>query len=151
MIRDQIDASVFVEHLLPNKGTKKQRMLKESCRRYIDELTDRDINAAISFGTLGEIWLAIHNKAPKEQQDTILQRMNDLLYECEIIINGPTFETFSKVMEIHKQDNRIKPSDALRLAETSTLERERFITLDEELLQNKSLQTFLEIKVVLPN
>lgn len=151
MIRDQIDASVFVEHLFPVQMAKKQRILKESCRRYIDNLTERDIEASLSYGALGEIWLAIHNKVQKENQETILQKMNELLYECKIIINAPTYETHKKVIEIHEIDTRIKPSDALRLAETCTLERERFITVDAELLESKRLQEFLGIKIVPPN
>src|SRR3989344_4632623 len=87
-LQDQVDASVFVEHLLPSQR-KKYRKLREDCRRYIDRLKNEEIECAMSYGGLGEIWLAIRKRISEEQQFSILQDVNSLLHECHMKFNAP--------------------------------------------------------------
>lgn len=151
-LKDQIDASVFMEHLLPapvhNRKTAMQT--REACRNYFYKLHNEIINGTISDGALGEIWSAVHKKVPKEKRDGILRQMNDLIDECKLVINGPSAESCMKAVEIMEFDTRIDPGDALRLAEASASGQERFVTIDKHLLENKQLENIVGIKIVSP-
>ena len=149
-LQDQVDASVFVEHLLPSEGRKKFREQKENCRRYILRLKNEEIDCFISYGGLGEIWHAIRKRVSEEQQSEVLREMNKLIHECYIKLNAPTTETYKVALAILADDTLMKPSDALRLAEAKTLGKERFITIDRELIENKIQQNKLNLKVVNP-
>ena len=149
-LQDQIDASVFVEHLLPSKGRKKNREIVESCRKYIYRLTTGEIEGTISYPALGEIWLAIRKRVSEERQSEMLAKMNWTLHECNIRFNSPTNETLRIATDILKEDTIMKPSDALRLAETLAANNERLVTIDKELVENVVQQNKLRIKIVYP-
>ena len=150
-LQDQVDASVFAEHLLPIQGRKKFREQKENCRKYIFRLRAGEIECAVSYGALGEIWLAVRKRVPEEQQSEMLHDMNELLHECHIKFNAPTPETYKVATAILSDDTLMKPSDALRFAEAVTLGKERFVTIDQELIGNKVQQNRLNLKVVYPH
>jgi len=150
-LQDQVDASVFVEHLLPSQGRKKYQQLREDCRRYILRLKNEEIDCFMSYGGLGEIWHAIRKRVSEEQQYEILHAMNKLLHECNVKLNAPEAETYKRATEILANDTRMKPSDALRLAEAATLGKERFVTIDQELIDNKIIHSKLNLKVVYPH
>ncbi len=150
-LKDQVDASVLVEHLLPSRGRKKYQDVTEACRKYIYRLTTDEIDGEMSYPALGEIWLAIRKRVPEERQSVMLQDMNALLHECSIKFNSPAGETFKTATAILSEDILMKPSDALRLAETATAGNKRFVTIDQELVENKVQQNKLGIKVVYPH
>jgi len=149
-LQDQVDASVFVEHLLPSQR-KDYRQIREHCRRYIARLKDEEIYGFMSYGVLGEIWLAVRKRIPEEQQFEVLRDINALLHECHIRFNAPTPETYKVATAILAEDTLMKPSDALRFAEAVTLGNERFVTIDRELIENKVQQNKLNLKVTHPH
>ena len=150
-LQDQVDASVFVEHLLPSQGRKKYQQLREDCRRYILRLKNEEIDGTMSYGGLGEIWLAIRKRIQEERQFGMLQDMNTLLHECNVRFNAPSPETYKVATAILADDILMKSSDALRLAEAVTLGKDRFVTIDLELIENKIQQNKLNLKVVYPH
>jgi len=150
-LQDQVDASVFVEHLLPSQGRKKYQQLREDCRRYILRLKNEEIDGTMSYGGLGEIWLAIRKRIQEERQFGMLQDMNTLLHECHVRFNAPSPETYKVATAILADDILMKSSDALRLAEAVTLGKDRFVTIDLELIENKIQQNKLNLKVVYPH
>ena len=81
----------------------------------------------------------------------MLHDMNELLHECHIKFNAPSPETYKVATAILSDDTLMKPSDALRFAEAVTLGKERFVTIDQELIGNKVQQNKLNLKVVYPH
>lgn len=83
-LQDMIDASVFVECLISHHG-KANRLVRDACLKYVLHLTNEIIEGYVSYGTLGEIWLAVRQKVQQQEQEADLVRLHDLLDKCHII------------------------------------------------------------------
>lgn len=150
MEKEQIDACVILELAMEQRRDKGQRVIMETCRKYVFSHVAEYRNGSLSLPALGEIWGALLRKvSDARQREKAFNLIGDIIEQCSILISSPTRATYSAADDILKFDPRMEPADALRIAEAIT-EEAIFVTIDQKLIENVRLQEKFNVKIKLP-
>ncbi len=138
--KHHIDTSVLIE---PEK-TEDGRL----CRRYLQKL-NYNYAGVLSFPVLSEIFVIISNLEDFNQIWDFLEPLLATIKLRKMEFYSPK-DTGTILNDIQKADERIGSIDREILASAFEDKADALITLDRELIKNKTLEKLLRIKIVHP-
>lgn len=120
-----------------------------SCIRYIKRAS-KTYQGSISTLSLGEIQRNIVG-LEFNKLIALYEYLHDQLNTFKINIVQPSFDCYSKAMELRKKEGRLKAPDALNIAIGVINGANCFTTLDKELIESSlTIEKRFDLKVVHP-
>ena len=139
------------------KPKKSKNSYSKDCRAYLEYKVGKKCYGKVSLLCVGEIVKAISVQEAKDQWETQKERSN-ILSDLLLILDkksidfwSPQFGCMEKALKIN-EDNQYEPADTLHLSCASQDEDcSVFVTLEDDLINNKYLEKLLNIKIKHPS
>ncbi len=143
-----IDACVVMESLMLSGDE------HVSCERYLNKVGYR-YKKVISISALGEFFVTTVKKIEKriDRETTFIFLSNAFTFVRELMNRGkitllsPQFKTYPVVEKIKMIESRVEPMDALNHATAIADGANVFVTIDNDLVENKKLESAFRIKI----
>lgn len=138
-----IDTDVLIESL-------KETKLGDICSEYLNKIGYK-YRGVISLSVLGEFLLiTIRDNDTIEQKEFALRVFDRLIAKRKIRFSTPSIETYNTTSNIINLDSRIEPSDALHYATAVKDKANTFVSFDEKMVDNKTLENAFGVKIIHP-
>jgi len=138
-----IDTDVITESA---KGTK----LGDICLDYLNRVGYK-YRGTLSLPVLGEFLLiTIRDNETVEKKELAVKSLDTLIQKRKIKFFTPLKSTYLTAYEVMNSDTRIEPTDAINYAMAVQENADTFVSFDEKLLDNPTLENVFGVKVLHP-
>ncbi len=138
-----IDTDIIIE---AGKDTK----LGNICIDYMNRIGYK-YRGVISLSVLGEFLLVILRDMKKlEDKELILRAFDRTIKKQKIGFAAPKPETYQIVSRVISLDSRIEPTDALHYALAVQEKAGAFVTFDQKMVENRTLEKEFGVKIIHP-
>ncbi len=139
-----IDTDVIIESI---KGTK----LGEICSDYLNRVGYK-YRGTISLSVLGEFLLVtLRDEETIEDKELNIRSLNTLIKKRKIQFLSALKSTYQTTVKIMELDTRIEPTDALNYALAVQENANNFVSLDEKMICNTTLENVFGVKIKHPS
>ncbi len=137
-----IDTCILLEILLSKKSEE-----VENCSRYLKRIGNL-FDGYISIPVLGEFSkIALEDS---NDPSRLFEFMREFVEDRNVRITSISYKSLETAQIIMKTDSRAELIDSLHLACAKEAECNKFVTIDQKLVNNRNLEKLLKLKISHP-
>ena len=138
-----IDTAIFIE-------SDKETKLGDICAEYLNKVGYK-YRGAISLSVLGEFLLVtLRDAKTSEDRELALRIFDHIIKKRKIHFATPKIEAYETAVKVIDLDSRIEKTDALHYAIAVQEKARAFVTLDEKMVESRTLENKFDVKIIHP-